>query len=148
MAVFVLLAGVTVTGFGAVGFCCLTLAALLAPAIFLAVLPHLPVGQAMTNLLKKTTNLLESNLLLRYFTKLQNHFHSYVNRGVDVQAIQTTMLVFLTLVCLARLIYFTIFFDFNLVYIHGSLFVVLFYYSMAFNEVLNSDDSSDEEETN
>lgn len=83
------------------------------------------------------------NFILKYFTRFQEKLFSYTNIGIDVQKIQTVILVLLATIHAIYSIVFLLTFDFKNLLISGSLFVVLFYYAMSLNSVLQDSDNDE-----
>lgn len=78
--------------------------------------------------------------ILNIFTKLQDKLYSLTDSGIDVQKVQTFVLVCLCLVHSVYSIVFLLTFQWKDMLIAGSFAVILFYYAMAMNQVLNEDE--------
>lgn len=87
------------------------------------------------------------DFILKLFNKFHNILKSNITTGEELHKRQTALLVILTLLTFVKLIYSLVIFDIDACFTYFSLFVVLFYYSMSFNEVLNEieDDESDQD---
>lgn len=79
------------------------------------------------------------NKLLEYFTKLQNKLFAYTTIGIDVQKIQTAILVIMTMLHLGYAVFSFVVLDFKSTYYSVSLAIIFFYYAMALNQVLQED---------
>lgn len=77
------------------------------------------------------------NMILNWFTKLQNTLDSLNDKGVDLQKIQTFTLIVLCLLTFIYTIIGTFFGECPL--IPFAVTVVLFYYAMSFNSILNDE---------